>query len=155
MRLVFILVSITLFSCASRKVDVDIKKKDSTSVEIKKDIVVKTTDSTSSNVIVDKSETDEIIITPIDSTKEIVVNGKKYFNVVLRHKKIKSNTYTNNKEKVVKNERKVSNTTNKKRVVTKDKKKNIDVNNSIIWILILALAAIIVIVLNMTRKFVL
>ena len=153
MRLVFILVSITLFSCASRKVDVNIKKKDSTSVEIKKDVVVKTTDSTSSNIIVDKSETDEIIITPIDSTQEIVVNGKKYFNVVLRHKKIKSNTYTNNKEKVVKNERKVSNTTNKKRVVIKDKKKNIDVNNSIIWILILALVAIIVIVLNMTRKF--
>lgn len=152
-KLVLILALLTIVSCASRKVDADIKNKDSTSVDVKKDVVVKTTDSVFSNVTVNKSETDEIIITPIDSTKEIIVNGKKYFNVVLKHKKTKNNTYTNGVGKVVKKENRVSNTTSKKRVVTKDKEKNVDVNNNAIWLFILALIVIIVIVLNMTRKF--
>lgn len=152
-KLIIILLSLTLFSCASRKVDIDIKKKDSTSIDVKKDIVVKTTDSAFSNIAVSKSETDEVIITPIDSTKEIIVNGKKYFNVVLKHKKSKNSTYTNNTGKVVKKENRVSNTTSKKRVATKDKEKNVDVNNNAIWLFILALIVIIVIVLNMTRKF--
>ena len=38
------------------------------------------------NSKIDKTE-DEIIIEPIDNTKEIVVNGKTYKNVKIRHKK--------------------------------------------------------------------
>ena len=41
---------------------------------------------------------DEILIKPIDSSKEIVVNGIKYKNVVLSIKKVKDNSlYLNNK----------------------------------------------------------
>ena len=89
-----------LTSCASRKVSInktDVKK--DSIVEAK--VVVTTiekeikTDSTNINITTDSSET---IITPIDSSKVIVVDGKSYKNVVLKIKKTKVNTlYVNNK----------------------------------------------------------
>ncbi len=89
-----------LTSCASRKVNInktDVKK--DSIVEAK--VVVTTiekeikTDSTNINITTDSSET---IITPIDSSKVIVVDGKSYKNVVLKIKKTKVNTlYVNNK----------------------------------------------------------
>jgi ATP-dependent Zn protease len=98
--LLFLIISTILTSCASRHVQVD-------KVDIKKDSVVETkvivttienkinTDSTNINTTTDCSE---IIITPIDSSKTIIVDGKSYKNVVLKIKKSKTNTsYTNNK----------------------------------------------------------
>lgn len=89
-----------LTSCASRKVNInktDVKK--DSIVEAK--VVVTTiekeikTDSTNINITTDSSET---IITPIDSSKAIVVDGKSYKNVILKIKKTKVNTlYINNK----------------------------------------------------------
>jgi response regulator RpfG family c-di-GMP phosphodiesterase len=152
MKHLFILVSLVFLSCASRKVDVDIKKKDSTTVEITKEITTKKTDSTSNNVIIDKSETDELIITPIDSTKEIVVNGKKYFNAILKYKKVRNNTYNTNKVKVSKIEDKAVKTNNRTSVKTKNKTKKIETNNTIIYISLLLLFILLLIIGNRLRK---
>lgn len=91
---------ILLTSCAGRHVQVD-------KLDIKKDSVAETkvivttienekkTDSTNIATTIDNSE---ITITPIDTCKEIIVEGKVYKNVILKIKKNKANTlYTNNK----------------------------------------------------------
>jgi response regulator RpfG family c-di-GMP phosphodiesterase len=152
MKHLFILVSLVFLSCASRKVDVDIKKKDSTTVHITKEITTKKTDSTSNNVIIDKSESDELIITPIDSTKEIVVNGKKYFNAILKYKKVRNNTYNTNKVKVSKIEDKAVKTNKRTTLKTKNKTKKIETNNTIIYISLLLLFIILLIIGNKLRK---
>jgi len=100
MKKLILLFLIVLTSCASRQVQVD-------KIDIKKDSVAETkvtvttienkikTDSTNVITTVDNSE---ITITPIDTCKEIIVEGKVYKNVVLKIKKNKANTlYTNNK----------------------------------------------------------
>jgi lipopolysaccharide export system protein LptA len=85
-------------SCASRKVDIKKEiatvKTDSVSV-IKKDVV--TTQENNVNIV---TNTDEIEIIPIDTTKPITVDGKKYHNVKIRHKKTKSVLSDNTKIKV-------------------------------------------------------
>jgi hypothetical protein len=100
MKKIILLFLIILTSCASRQVQVD-------KLDVKKDSVAETkvtvttienkikTDSTNIVTTIDNSE---ITITPIDTCKEIVVEGKVYKNVVLKIKKNKVNTlYTNNK----------------------------------------------------------
>lgn len=152
MKHLFILVSLFLIGCASRKVDVDIKKKDSTTVQITKEITTKKTDSTSNNLVIDKSESDELIITPIDSTKEIVVNGKKYFNAILKYKKVRNNTYNNNKVKVSKIEDKAVKTNKRTTLKTKNKTKKIETNNTIIYTSLLLLFILLLIIGNRLRK---
>lgn len=94
-----------LFSCASRKVDVKVQ-------EVKKDSLVETKIHLTENKVKDSVvETninktvyfDEIIIKPIDSLKEFIVEGKTYKNAVLSYKKTKTNTLYNNKLKVSEN----------------------------------------------------
>jgi hypothetical protein len=100
MKKIILLFLIILTSCASRQVQVD-------KLDVKKDSVAETkvtvttienkikTDSTNIVTTIDNSE---ITITPIDTCKEIIVEGKVYKNVVLKIKKNKVNTlYTNNK----------------------------------------------------------
>ncbi len=100
MKKIILLFLIILTSCASRQVQVD-------KLDVKKDSVAETkvtvttienkikTDSTNILTTIDSSE---ITITPIDTCKEIIVEGKVYKNVVLKIKKNKVNTlYTNNK----------------------------------------------------------
>lgn len=100
MKKLIVLLLIVLTSCAARKVDVS-------KTEIKKDSVVESKaivateeikhidDSTN---ITTEINTDEVCIEPLDSTKEMFVDGKIYKNVVLKIKKNKVNTtYTNNK----------------------------------------------------------
>ena len=152
MKHLFILVSLVFLSCASRKVDVDIKKKDSTTVQIIKEITTKKTDSTSNNLVIDKSESDELIITPIDSTKEIVVNGKKYFNAILKYKKTRNNTYNNNKVKVSKIEDKTLKTNNRTTLKTKNKTKKIETNNTTLYLFFLIIFIILLIIGNRLRK---
>ena len=77
-----------LSSCGTRKVIIDEVKKDSlsqiyTKIETKEDVKIET----KNNII-----TDEFIITPLDTCKDIVVNGITYRNVVLRHINTKDNT---------------------------------------------------------------
>jgi len=104
-KLIYILVSIVFISCGSRKVSKTNleEKKDSVSVvDVKTEIKTNEKIVENNNSKIDKTE-DEIIIEPIDNTKEIVVNGKTYKNVKIRHKKTKDNSLHTNQKKVVKN----------------------------------------------------
>ena len=100
-NILYIICSAVLFSCASRKVDVKIQ-------EVKKDSLVETKIDLTENKVKDSEQEtniktiidiDEILIKPIDSCKEIIVDGKTYKNVVLSYKKTKSNSLYNNKLK--------------------------------------------------------
>lgn len=87
MRYLLILL-LLLTSCGTRKVNKSTEevKQDKveviqTNVQIKENTVVKVIDST-----------DEICIEPIDSIKPMVIDGKSYLNVKIKHKKRKVNT---------------------------------------------------------------
>lgn len=146
MKKLILLLLVVLTSCASRKVDVSKTeiKKDSiveTKVEVKTLEVKNTTDSTN---IITEINTDEVCIEPLDSTKEMVVDGKIYKNVVLKIKKNKVNTsYTNNKrESNIKHMDSISasKASVKENIVTKTK--NIDKKAnywSLLWLLLLLL----------------
>lgn len=79
-------------SCGSRKVEKSkTETKETEIVQTSKVDSSKTVTLTDSNTkVVDSSSSDEIEILPIDSTKEIVVAGKTYKNVIIRHKKHKA-----------------------------------------------------------------
>lgn len=146
MKKLIILLLIVLTSCGARKVDIS-------KVEVKKDSIVETKAVVEKTEIVQKADstnivteinTDEVCIEPLDSTKEIVVDGKIYKNVVLKIKKNKVNTtYRNNKtESNIKRMDSigVSNTSVKQSSVAKTK--NIDKKAnywSLLWLLILIL----------------
>jgi hypothetical protein len=100
MKPIYILVSLLLFSCASRKVAVQEIKKDSIS-QIETKIVTK--EETNINIKNDVLS-EEVIITPFDNCKDIVVNGITYKNVVLRYKKVKDNSLHIEKKTMLKNE---------------------------------------------------
>ena len=89
LSVILAVISITILSsCSTRKVVIEEAKKDSlsqiyTKIETKEDIKIET-----KNDIV----TNEFIITPLDTCKDIVVNGISYRNVVLRHINTKDNS---------------------------------------------------------------
>lgn len=99
MRYLIILLLIT--SCASRKVDVvkqEIKTKtDSTSV-----VRIDSTSIINKNVYFTEN-TEELEIKPLDTTKSFVVNGKTYFNAILRFKKANKVLVDTSKKIVSKN----------------------------------------------------
>jgi hypothetical protein len=104
-KILFILVSILFISCGSRKVNKSNleEKKDSVSVvDVKTKIKTNENTEINNNSKIDKTS-DEIIIEPIDNTKEIVVNGKTYKNVKITNKKTKDNSLHTNQKKVSKN----------------------------------------------------
>ena len=126
----YIICSAVLFSCASRKVDIKVQ-------EIKKDSLIETKIDLTENKVKDSTaETninkivyfDEIIIKPLDSCKEFIVEGKTYKNVVLNYKKTKTNTLYNNKIKVSENTLKHVKTDSKIKTSSKEniKEKQID-----------------------------
>lgn len=130
MKPIYILVSLLLFSCASRKVDIKVQ-------EVKKDSLVETKIDLTENKVKDSiAETntrtiiniDEIIIKPIDSLKEFIVEGKTYKNVVLSYKKTKTNILYNNKIKLSENTLKHVKTNSKIKTSVKEniKEKQID-----------------------------
>jgi hypothetical protein len=145
-KIIILLLAVILTSCGARKVDVS-------KVEIKKDSIVETkaeVATTEIKEVVDSTNitteinTDEVCIEPLDSTKEMVVDGKIYKNVVLKIKKNKVNTsYTNNKrESNIKHTDSVgtSKTSVKENIVAKTK--NIDRKAdywSLLWLLLLIL----------------
>ena len=117
-------------SCASRKVDLKTTevKKDSL-VETKINLVeTKVKDSVSETNINKTVYFDEIIIKPLDSCKEFIVDGKTYKNVILSYKKIKTNSLYNNKIKVSENTLKDLKIDNKVKTSSKEniKEKKID-----------------------------
>lgn len=136
-RITLIFLSLFLISCASRKVDTNkvniVNKVDSTSV-IKEETTID-----KSNYINTTTDTDELEIVPIDSTKPIIINDKAYFNAVLRYKKTKVVLVDTSKVKVSQNALKtvvVKKNTNSKTFV-----KSIDKKSNYIWWIIIIIAA--------------
>jgi len=87
-QIIILLFSILFISCGTRKVAIQEIKKDSISSIVSNIVTNELTNSeTKNNIIVD-----EFIITPLDSCKDIVVNGVTYKNVVLRYKNTKDNS---------------------------------------------------------------
>jgi hypothetical protein len=123
MKKFILILFLFLISCGARKVavtNIDVKR-DSLSVVTKDTMAVsaiKINDST--NIKVNKEE-DEITITPIDTSKEIVYNGRRIKNAVLRIRKVKTNSLYTNVNKVSKNDSIAVKTTNT--VAIKDVKK--------------------------------
>jgi hypothetical protein len=111
-----LLSTILLFSCAPRKVNKS-DTKEETQIAILD--TSKTETKTATNIkVIDCTGTDELVIIPVDPSKEIVVNGKTYKNVTLKHRKVKNNITTNKVEKVAKIEQKAIKTNVKaKRVI--------------------------------------
>ena len=121
-----------LSSCGTRKVVIDEVKKDSLSqisikIETKEDIKIET-----KNDII----TDEFIITPLDTCKDIVVNGISYRNVVLSYKKTKDNTIQVQDIKVSKNELTVQDTKVTENRKVKDITKTSNPQLWLLWLLI-------------------
>ena len=88
MKAIYILVSLILFSCGTRRVNKSTEETKQDKVEvIQNNIQVK--ENVSVKVI---DSTDEICIEPIDSIKPMVIDGKSYLNVKIKHKKRKVNT---------------------------------------------------------------
>jgi hypothetical protein len=101
MKKIIFIILIALTSCSSRKVLIDKTDIKKDSIAETKVVVTKidTTNKTDSTKVAIDTDSSEIVITPIDSSKTIIVDGKTYKNVVLKIKKNKSNTlYTNNKK---------------------------------------------------------
>ena len=155
MKKLILLFLIILTSCASRHVQVD-------KLDTKKDSIAETkvtvttienkikTDSTNIVTTIDNSE---ITITPIDTCKEIIVEGKVYKNVVLKITKNKANTlYTNNKtESNNKRTDSVATTKVNKTENTSGKNKTIDKKANYCWILWLLLLILILYLLWRNR----
>jgi hypothetical protein len=145
-HLTLILLSLLLFSCASRKVMVTKTQVethiDSTVVE-KKDSV-----SVQQNAISVKEDIDEVEIIPIDTAKPLVIDGKQYFNATVRLKKTRRHTVDSSKSTVSKSiENKVS---VKKDIKAKGFEKKVDkkANYSLfLWIILILL------VLWLARKY--
>ena len=145
-KIIILLLALLLTSCGARKVDVS-------KVEIKKDSVVETKvevktiekkETVDSTNITTEINTHEVHVEPLDSTKEMVVDGKIYKNVVLKIRKNKVNTsYTNNKrESNIKHTDSIGASKTSVKENTVAKTKNIDKKAnywSLLWLLLLIL----------------
>ena len=117
-----ILSAILLVGCSARKVNksniTETTKTEATTATVDSSKTVTTADT---NIkVIDCTDTDEVVIQPLDNSKEMVVNGKKYFNSVLRHSKVKNNITTNQNTKVAQIEQKAVKTQSKE--VTQSKR---------------------------------
>jgi hypothetical protein len=93
MRLIYLFLILIFVGCGSRKVN-----KSVTEEKVKTETTTNVTEQTktnrneqSSTKILDTSSTDEIEFIPVDNNKPMTINGKTYFNTVLKHKKTKNN----------------------------------------------------------------
>jgi hypothetical protein len=154
LRYSFIFLFLILVSCGSKKVAVQkidtIVKVDSTSTIKKEEVVI------SKNNISINTDTDEIEITPIDSTKPVVIGENKYFNAKIRYKKTKvALVDTTKKQEVKKESQEVKVVKDKKEKVFK---KNIDKKESLTvfwwWLLIVLLVALFFLCKKKAYKFI-
>jgi hypothetical protein len=156
MKNLTLLLLVVLTSCASRKVDVS-------KIEIKKDSIVEvkakvktleTKNVVDSTNIITEVNTNEVCIEPLDSTKEMVVDGRIYKNVSLKIKKNKVNTtYRNNKtESNIKHKDSVgvSKTSLKESAINKTKK--IDKKANYWWIICWLILILIIYLLWRNRR---
>jgi ATP-dependent Zn protease len=156
MKKIVLILLLILTSCGARKVDIERSsiKKDSI-VETKVEVVTlenkEKTDSTNIAITV---STDEIVIMPIDTCRDIVVDGKIYKNVILRIKKTKSNTLYTNKKKESETKLKDSVATTKavKTEQSESKSKHIKKSANYSWIIWLLLLILILYILWRNRR---
>lgn len=139
-HLTLIFLSLSLFSCVTRKVAVN-----KSQVETKIDsVVVEKKDSVAvqQNAITIKEDVEEVEIVPLDTTKPMVIGGKEYVNATVKIKKKKREVIDTTKTTVVKSE-------HKQTEVKKDEKKetfvkSIDKRPSYLnlwWLLLIPLVA--------------
>ena len=122
-------------SCASRKTaksQTEIK----TETEVKETTEIKT-DVNTNIVTVDTSTTNEIEFVPVDNTKPIIVDGKKYENVIVRRVNKKNNVVTIENEKVSQIEQKAVKTKGKQVIEVEQKETQKETNYNWYWLLIL------------------
>ena len=136
-KLTLIALAFLLIGCASRNV-----KKSEVKEEVKTEQTVKEevkTDSNTNTTIIDTSETTEIEIVPIDNSKPIEVNGKKYVNARLKLSKRKNAITTNSNEKVSQIAKKEDKTKSNKVVEVKQKQTEAKRPFNFLWLLLLIL----------------
>lgn len=137
MRLIlYIICGALFFSCASRKVDVS-----KTEIKTNTDSTAITkTDSTSitNNNIKYTENTEELEICPLVDSLPIVIDGKSYFNVVLRYKK--QNKVLVDTSKIIVSKNVLKQVSKLKQETKNIKEKHIDkkVNNFVyLWLLLI------------------
>jgi len=150
-------------SCGARKVNIEkvtVKKDSVATIEVKAITEIKKDITDSTNIKTDITQ-DEVVIQPLDTCKEMVVEGKRYKNVVLKIKKIKTNSlYTNNKKES--ETKRIDSTANS--VVTKkesadgktktiDKKESITGNIIVYSLLLLFIIAIVIFVRKVYKAY--
>ena len=132
-----LLSALLLIGCGTRKTQQT--KTDVTTKEVTTDNTVIETKTDSNTKVIDCTSTDEIEIIPIDNTKEIVVNGKKYFNVSIKSKKTKNNVITTERKKVAETIKKDVKTKSKAKVQVKQKATESNKGNFGDWIILVLL----------------
>lgn len=132
----YLILFLLITSCASRKVAI-VKEETKTKTD---SVAITKIDSTSiinKNVYFSENTT-ELEIKPLDTTKSFVVNGKTYFNAILRFKKANKVLVDTSKKIVSKN---VLKQVSKSKQETKNiKEKTVDkkVNNFVyLWLLLI------------------
>jgi hypothetical protein len=135
MKKLLLIACLILMSCGARKVNIEkvtIKKDSIATVEVKAITEIKKDITDSTNIKTDTTQ-DEVVIQPIDTCKEMVVEGKRYKNVVLKIRKTKTNSlYTNKKkESETKHIDSTANSVVIKKESTDEKTKTIDKKESI------------------------
>lgn len=146
MKKYLLLIIFTLMSCGARKSQVNVVdvKKDSlveTSTKVVVDVVEVKKDTTSIKTII---EDDEITITPIDSSKNFVVDGKTFKNVIIKRSKKKiTSSYNNNKTELNAKRTDSSSTSKletKESIQVKTKKVDVKQNYwSLFWLILIIL----------------
>jgi uncharacterized protein YcfL len=145
------LITFLIVGCGSRKVNKSVTKEE-TQIEILD--TSKTETKTDTNVkVISCFESDEITIVPIDSTKEIFVNGKTYRNVILKHKKVKANKVVEQSKKEVKIEQKAVKTNIKKQTQIEVKQIDKEQFNFLVWFWLLLLIPIYLLYRKYKNKF--
>jgi len=158
-KISLIIILLVLVSCSSRKVIIEnVETKKDSLVETKIEVVIKEVEEKvdSTNIVVTNENT-ELIITPIDTTKEIVVEGKTYKNVIISIKKNNSNTLYSNKKKEsnIKSKDSIVNSKVNKTENVKAKQKKIDKkqNNSLLLYISILIIIIYILWRNKIRLF--
>ncbi len=128
--------AVLLASCSTRKVVIDEVKKDSVSqisVKIATDIVSNV--EAKNDIVIE-----ELVITPLDTCKDIVIDGKVYNNVVLTYKKTKDRSIYTEKKIESKIEEKQQTT----KVVIKKKQKQVERKSfNFLWIIIISFIVVV------------
>lgn len=134
-KTILLLTTISLMSCGSRKVQRS-KTEDKTHIEMSDISGQKTIDNTVISII-EIDSTSEMLIEPIDTTKEMVVNGKKYINSRIKLKKTNKVKKLVENKNVIKTERKAVKIDVKREKVVEEKKTDRKQSYWWLWLLLL------------------